>query len=92
MVQQGEKPFFLDGRSKQEYEEMRLGIGEKLLPIGELRDRLGELPQDKDAAIICFCKVSMRGYEASRILAANGYTNVRVMEGGLMAWPYSREK
>ncbi len=34
----------------------------------------------------------MRGYEASRILAANGYTNVRVMEGGLMAWPYSREK
>ena len=90
--QQGEKPLLLDGRSKQEYEEMRLSLGEKLLPIGELRDRLSELPQNKDAAIVCFCKVSMRGYEAARILTANGYTNVRVMEGGIMAWPYACEK
>lgn len=92
MVQQGEKACILDGRSKQEFEEIRLGIGEKLLPIGELRDRLAELPPDKDTAIICFCKVSMRGYESARILAANGYTNVRVMEGGIAAWPYKREK
>ena len=34
----------------------------------------------------------MRGYEAARILTANGYTNVRVMEGGIMAWPYACEK
>lgn len=26
------------------------------------------------------------------VLEANGWTNVKVMEGGIMAWPYSREK
>jgi len=84
----GEKPFLIDGRTPQEYQEMRLDIGEKLIPIGALRTKLDELPQDKDAEIICFCKVSLRGYEASLILAANGYTNVKVMEGGIMAWPF----
>lgn len=91
-IQNGEKPFFLDGRSPVEYEEMHLGIGEHLIPIGALRSRLAELPADKDAEIICFCKVSMRGYEAEIILRANGYTNVQVMEGGIMAWPYPRKK
>jgi len=37
-------------------------------------------------------KISLRGYEAATILEANGYTNVKVMEGGVMAWPYPREK
>jgi rhodanese-related sulfurtransferase len=50
------------------------------------------LPQDKDAEIICWCKISMRGYEAARVLEAHGWTNVKVMEGGVMAWPYPREK
>lgn len=92
MVQKSENVHFLDGRSPQEFAEMRLGIGEKLLPIGALRSRLAELPQDKATPIVCFCKISMRGYESARVLQANGYTNVRVMEGGIMAWPYAREK
>ncbi|TKB23913.1 pyridine nucleotide-disulfide oxidoreductase [Desulfopila sp. IMCC35006] len=91
-IQHGEKPYFLDGRSPVEYEEMHLGIGEHLIPIGALRSRLNELPADKNAEIICFCKVSLRGYEAELILRAHGYTNVQVMEGGIMAWPYPRKK
>jgi rhodanese-related sulfurtransferase len=88
----GEKPFFLDGRNPNEFEEMELGIGENLIPIGALRPRLAELPADKNAEIICFCKISLRGYEAECILRANGFTNVKVMEGGIMAWPYPRKK
>jgi rhodanese-related sulfurtransferase len=91
-IQQGDQPFFLDGRSPAEYEEMHLGIGEHLIPLGALRSRLAELPTDKNAEIICFCKISLRGYEAELILRAHGYTNVKVMEGGIMAWPYAREK
>lgn len=86
------RPFLLDGRGPDEYEVLRLGIGERYIPLGALRDRLGELPANKDAEIICFCKVSLRGYETALILEANGWTNVRVMEGGIMAWPYAREK
>ena len=88
----GEKPFIIDTRGPEEFEEMRLGIGETLIPLGALRKRLKELPADKNKEIICFCKISLRGYEAAIALEGNGWKNVKVMEGGIMAWPYTREK
>ncbi|MCA1943962.1 MAG: FAD-dependent oxidoreductase [Desulfovibrio sp.] len=92
MLQNGSRPFLLDARSPAEFEEMRLGHGETLIPLGQLRKRLAELPQDKTAPIVAYCKISMRGYEAQRVLNHLGWTNVKVMEGGLMAWPFAREK
>lgn len=91
-LDKGEKPFIIDARSPEEWEVMRLGIGEHLIPVGALRNRLGELPEDKNTEIITYCKISLRGYEAARTLVANGFTNVKVMEGGIMAWPYCRLK
>ncbi|OPY86280.1 MAG: NADH peroxidase [Smithella sp. PtaU1.Bin162] len=91
-LKNGEKPFLLDVRGPEEFEQMRLGIGETLIPLEALRKRLQELPEDKNREIICFCKISLRGYEAALALEAKGWQNVKVMEGGIMAWPYSREK
>ena len=91
-IDENEKPFCLDVRNPAEYEQMRIGIGEVLIPLGQLRDRISELPFDKNAEIVTWCKISLRGYEAALILQANGYKNVRVLEGGIMAWPYKREK
>ena len=91
-VRAGEKPFIIDVRGPEEFEEMRLGIGETLIPLGALRKRLGELPADKNREIVCYCKISLRGYEAALALEANGWKNVKVMEGRIMAWPYPREK
>jgi NADPH-dependent 2,4-dienoyl-CoA reductase/sulfur reductase-like enzyme/rhodanese-related sulfurtransferase len=87
-----ETPFILDVRGPDEYEAVRLGVGEALIPLGALRKRLHEIPEDKEREIICFCKISLRGYEAALVLEANGWKNVKVMEGGIMAWPYTREK
>lgn len=84
--------FILDVRTPEEFEMMRVGIGETLIPLGELRDRLHDLPQEKDREIVCYCKISLRGYEAQRFLEAQGWTNVKVLEGGVMAWPFGREK
>jgi NADPH-dependent 2,4-dienoyl-CoA reductase/sulfur reductase-like enzyme/rhodanese-related sulfurtransferase len=91
-ISDGETPFIIDTRGPDEFEAMRLGIGERLIPLGALRKRLNELPEDKEKEIICFCKISLRGYEAAIVLEGNGWKNVKVMEGGLMAWPYPREK
>lgn len=88
----GEKPFLLDVRGPDEYELTRLGIGERLIPLGALRGRLNELPEDKNAEIICYCKISLRGYEAARALEGRGWSNVKVMEGGIAAWPFPKEK
>jgi len=91
-LEAGDAPFILDTRGPDEFDQMRLGIGEHLIPLGALRSRLSELPADKDAEIICYCKISLRGYEAARVLEGRGWTNVKVMEGGIMAWPFAREK
>jgi len=89
---EADKPFILDVRGPDEFDQMRLGIGEHLIPLGALRSRLSELPEDKSAEIICYCKISLRGYEAARVLEGRGWINVKVMEGGVMAWPFPREK
>lgn len=88
----GEKPFLLDVRGKEEYDQMRLGRGETLIPLGKLRTSVDRLPQDRDAEIITYCKISLRGYEAACFIKSLGYTNVKVMEGGLVAWPFGLEK
>lgn len=77
----------LDVRSPAEHQQERLP-GSTLIPLGALRARLNELPKDKE--IVAFCKVSLRGYEAARILQGAGFPRVRVMDGGVVAWPYEK--
>lgn len=80
---------FLDVRSPQEYEQMRIEDERvRLVPLGKLRSTLSELP--KDIEIIPFCKISLRGYEAERILAGEGYSNVKFMDGGVVCWPFEK--
>ena len=79
----------LDVRTPAEHAEVRIR-GAKLVPLGMLREKLGELPRDKE--IIAFCKLSLRGYEAQKILDAAGFTNVKFMDGGVLAWPFEYEK
>ena len=49
------------------------------IPLNELRDRLGELPKDKE--IYVTCQVGLRGYIATRILTQNGY-KAKNLDGG----------
>ena len=88
----GVKPFIIDVRGPDELEQMRIGIGEVNIPLGAVRKRLNELPADKETEIIMFCKISLRGYEAACCLKGEGYTNVKVLEGGVIGWPFKREK
>lgn len=89
---QSEGVVFLDVRSPAECKQLRLaGCSDiKYIPLGQLRSRTGEL--DKNDEIVAFCKISLRGYEAALILEGEGFTNVKVMEGGLIAWPFECEK
>ncbi len=86
------KSIFLDVRSPEECKQIRLsGVGDvQYIPLGQLRSRIGEL--SKDDEIVAFCKISLRGYEAALILEGEGFSNVKVMEGGIVAWPFENEK
>jgi NADPH-dependent 2,4-dienoyl-CoA reductase/sulfur reductase-like enzyme len=67
-----------------------VGMGEVLIPLGQLQENLDKLPEDKNVEIITYCKISLRGYEAACSLNARGYSNVKVLEGGILAWPFPR--
>jgi rhodanese-related sulfurtransferase len=82
----GDDFILLDVRSPAEHVEVGIE-GAKLIPLGMLREKLEELPRDKE--IVTFCKVSLRGYEAQKILDAAGFENTKFMDGGILAWPYA---
>ncbi len=86
-MDRGDDILLLDARTPQEFQKMRLPHEKVVhIPLGALRERANELPRDKD--IIAFCMLSMRGYEAQRILNAAGFDRVWFFEGGLVAWPF----
>ena len=50
------------------------------IPLDELRERINELPKDKE--IVVFCAVGLRGYLALQILQGHGFEKVRNLSGG----------
>ncbi|ORJ59325.1 FAD-dependent oxidoreductase [Geothermobacter hydrogeniphilus] len=85
----GEEILLLDVRSPDEYADVRIP-GATLLPLGRLRSETAELPNDR--LIVPFCKISLRGYEATRILLAAGFEKVAYLEGGILGWPFELER
>lgn len=69
----------LDVRTAEEFSFGSLP-GAVNIPLDDLRERMQELPKDKE--IIVFCAVGLRGYLAQRILRGHGYTAVRNLIGG----------
>ncbi len=91
-VEEDDQLFLLDVREQVEFDKLRFGLGEKLITLDTIRNNLHKLPEDKNQEIICCCKVGLRGYEASQIIKGNGYNNVRILDGGMLAWPYDLER
>ncbi len=54
--------------------------GAKNIPLGSLRERVGEL--DKSGEYIIFCAIGVRAYNALRILRQNGIEKVKLFPGG----------
>ncbi len=78
------KHFLLDVR--EEFETKIASIGGHLIPLSELRDRIIELPEDKNAEIIVYCRTGNRSHHATMYLKEQGFTNVKNLLGGIHAW------
>lgn len=75
--------FLLDVRTQEEWEEYH-APNTTLIPLDELKDRLGELPKDQEIVVIC--RSGNRSQEGRDILLEAGFTNVSSMAGGLKEW------
>jgi len=73
----------VDVREAFEYEIARIE-GSKLISLGELPSRFGELPADEE--IILVCKSGTRSAHAAELLRTAGFTRAYSLEGGIDAW------
>jgi rhodanese-related sulfurtransferase len=75
-------PFVIDVRQMDEYREGHIA-GAKLIPLGELDNRMKELPKNKE--IVCVCASGSRSRSAAKMLIKAGY-NAFNMNGGMNTW------
>jgi len=80
----GEKLNVFDVRELHEYEEYN--IGATLIPLGTLPSKLDELAELKNQEIILHCRSGARSGNAKMFLLDSGFTNVRNLLGGMLAW------
>ena len=73
----------LDVRQQWEYEEGHLP-GARLIPLTELPDRIGEIPDDRP--VVAYCASGGRSMAASALLEGQGFSEIINMVGGFMAW------
>lgn len=56
------------------------------IPFNEITDHLDELPQDKDAPVVLYCRSGPMSVRAATALVGLGFTHVYSLEGGFNAW------
>lgn len=82
---QKQKPFLLDVRQPEEFRTGHIP-GAKLIPLGDLRARMNELPKNQEILVVC--RSGNRSLSATRQLASAGYNAVNV-RGGMIAWSHA---
>jgi adenylyltransferase/sulfurtransferase len=83
MMKRKQNYFLLDVREPFEWDIARLP-GATLIPLGELPQRLSELPRDKK--LVVHCKSGGRSAKAVGLLRDAGFEDVWNVSGGINAW------
>ncbi|MGY5451617.1 FAD-dependent oxidoreductase [Agarivorans sp. MS3-6] len=78
-----EQQLILDVRNPGELEKLGAIPGAINIPVDQLRDRIAELPKDKE--ILIYCMVGLRGNVAYRQLANHGF-EAKNLSGGYKTW------
>ena len=78
----------LDVREPYEWDVSRLE-GAIHIPLQQLPRRLDEVPRDKE--IVVYCRMGGRSAHAQHFMLAHGFTRVRNLVGGLIAWAAQRD-
>lgn len=82
-LEKGEKPTIIDVREPWEYQEGHVP-GSLLKPLGQIRAWASEF--DKKKEILLICRTASRSAVAYQYLAAQGFTNVKNVSGGIITW------
>jgi rhodanese-related sulfurtransferase len=84
-IDAGESLHLLDVREPGEHAEFN--IGGLLLPLGKIQTmQTDDIEGWKDQEVICYCRSGNRSGQACLILETAGFTNLKNLSGGMMAW------
>lgn len=75
--------FFLDVREQEEWDAVHIP-NTTLIPLGQLQERLNEVPKDKNIVVVC--RSGNRSQAGRDVLLAAGFANVTSMAGGVNEW------
>jgi len=75
----------LDVREPFEYEIAKIP-GSRLIPVGQLQNRLSELEPFKNKEIVAHCKLGGRSAKAVELLLNSGFKKVWNVVGGIAEW------
>lgn len=60
--------------------------GARLLPMSQLRQRVGEIPVDPAKPVLLICNTQNRSAATLKALRPHGYGHVRYVQGGMSEW------
>ncbi len=75
----------LDVREQGEYDSGHI-LNSRLIPLGKLHERIGELEKYRERPIVVVCRSGMRSASACAMLGKQGFAQVHNLAGGVMAW------
>lgn len=75
----------LDVREQSEYESGHI-LNAKLIPLGKLKERMGELERNKDQPIVVVCRSGNRSGTACFLLGKQGFAQAYNLQGGIQSW------
>ena len=75
--------FILDVREQSEWNQFHIP-GATLIPLGQLPNRLSEVPKDQKVVVVC--RTGHRSAQGRDILKQAGFTQVTSLAGGVTAW------
>jgi len=82
-----ESPLLIDVREKEELNDVLGHIdGAINIPVGQLSQRIHEVEEYKDKQIITICRSGARAKTAAQILLSAGFSNVKMLEGGMIGY------
>ncbi len=93
MLDAGAMPTVVDVRSATSVRlDPRRVPGAIAIELRDIGRRAGELPKEVTVVLYCNCPNEVSAAQAARVLARAGFTDTRLLEGGLDAWAAAGER